>query len=204
MRRDNLGGLKRLPLVWKRVGVRPTNSPERRLAGAAFFLARTAREGLAAALARVWDEDLNPVARRRAFEALFPRAMGFWSTHCTWAGKKLQTDTALIGQGRIRSIIGNVFIPAALALARQRKDRRREERVFELFSALPKESENHILKIMAPRVFGLEKRPRLSFRTQQGLLQIYQDWCEPNPSCHNCSIIRHLDGGGNTDGVWLG
>lgn len=193
LRRDRLEGLRPLPLEWKRGGVRPNNNPERRLAGAARFLARTAATGLVETLEDIWAQDLTPIERRREFESLFPKPMGFWSTHCTWAGKQMARPSAPLGAGRVRSIIGNVFVPAALAMARERKDRRREEEVFEFFSALPREPENKIQKIMMPRVFGNSKGPPPDFRMQQGLLQLYQDWCESNPSCQNCRVVAYLD-----------
>jgi len=71
LRRVHLEGLRRLPLQWPRTGVRPNNYPERRIAGAARFLTRTSRTGLASALGAIWREECAPLARRRAFEALF-------------------------------------------------------------------------------------------------------------------------------------
>ncbi len=190
--RDDLPGLGSLPLTWRRVGVRPTNNPERRLAGAARFLARTAADGLLESLERIWLEDAKPIERRRMFEGLFPSPVGFWAKHCTWTGRKIEKPCATLGPGRIRAIIGNVFIPAALAGARRDKDRSLEETVYQFFTALPKEPDNHVVKRMVPRVFGLDLRPRLKFCTQQGLLQVYQDWCESNPSCHGCSLVQYL------------
>ncbi len=196
LRRDKLSGLRPMPLEWKRVGVRPTNNPERRFAGAARFLARTAKRGLAESLHDVWQTAETTLARRQAFEKLFSAPGGFWATQCTWTGKQLQRPVAMIGGGRVRSIIGNVFIPAALAIARQKRDRLFEERVFDFYAKLPSEPDNHILNIMAPRLFGLEAKPKLTFRTQQGLLQMHRDWCEPNPSCRNCRVIQMLDAKG--------
>lgn len=191
----SLRSLRSLPLLWPRTGVRPINYPERRMAGAARFIARTARDGLTETLERIWLEDLKPLARRRRFEELFPSAMGFWAAHCTWGGKTLTRPVALLGANRVRAIIGNVFVPYALAEARRARDRRAEERVVEFYSALPAESSNQVLKSMTPRVFGDVRPPRLTFRTQQGLLQIYQDWCVTNPSCRNCPILPFLDVG---------
>jgi len=193
LRRDYLSGLRSLPLTWRRVGIRPANQPERRLAGAARFLARTADTGLTQALEQIWREECAPLARRRCFEALFPGASGFWAEHCTWTGKKLRTPSMPLGAGRVRSIIGNVFVPAALATARRDRDRVKEERVYALFQHLPKEPDNHIVQVMIPRVFGTAPPKRLDFVIQQGLLQIHQDWCEANPSCHNCAMLRHLN-----------
>jgi len=192
LRRDRLPGLRTLPLHWRRVGVRPNNNPERRLSGAARFIARTATSGLASTLDTLWREKLKALERRRSFEKLFPAPMGFWSSHCTWAGQKMSTPSSSIGPGRVRSIIGNVFIPAALAMARKDRDRIREEQVFQFFAALPKEPDNRITKTMIPRILGGTKA-RMSFRRQQGLLQMYQDWCESNPSCRNCSMMSHFD-----------
>ncbi len=192
LRRTRLDGLKPLPLEWKRVGVRPNNGPERRLAGIARFVARTAARGMADTLEDIWREDLTPAKRRAAFETLFPSPMGFWARQCTWRGKAMARANALIGSGRVRSIVGNVFVPAALALARQRRDRRREETVFAFLESLPAEPENTIQKIMLPRLFGRAGFPKIDFRIQQGLLQIHRDWCEPNPSCRNCRVIAQF------------
>ncbi len=192
LRREHLRGLKPLPLTWRRVGVRPNNYPERRLAGAARFLARTARDGLLDTLNHIWRMDLAAVARRRAFEELFPKPMGFWSVHCSWTGKKLARPVALLGAQRVRSIIGNVFVAGALAIARARRDRDLEDRVFAFFSALPKEAGNEVVRAMLPRLFGQAPRPKLDFRLQQGILQMHQDWCRPNPSCERCSVMGYL------------
>ncbi|MDX9974911.1 MAG: DUF2851 family protein [FCB group bacterium] len=192
LRKDHLPGLRRLPLQWRLNDVRPTNYPERRLAGAARFLSNTAREGLHETLERVWHHDLAPVPRRRALEDLFPSPSGFWADRCTWTGKRLPRPVAMLGPSRVRAIIGNVFVPMELALARRARNRQREERTFEFFAKLPPESDNQILKAMLPRLFGQGKTPKLDFRLQQGILQLYYDWCEPNPSCKGCSVLPYV------------
>lgn len=191
-RREALAGLKRLPLEWVRAGVRPTNSPERRLAGAARFLAHTAEPGLLESIETIWRMEASPKARFQAFAALFPKPMGFWANHCTWNGKDMIQPCALIGPERIRSIIGNVFVPAELAAARQARDLDREARVLALFSALPKESENRVDRVMIPRLLGPSAPLKLTFRIQQGLLQLYHDWCERNPSCTGCPVTQFV------------
>lgn len=192
LRRERLAGLRSLPFTWRRVGVRPINSPERRLAGAARLLARTADRGLSGVLTDIWQEEMTSVERRRLFERIFPSATGFWATHCTWSGKTMDRPLALLGSGRVRSIIGNVFVPAALAIARQQRDRQLEERVFEFFVSLPKEPSSRVTKVMEARILRGQSDTRLDFRAQQGLLQIYQDWCVSNPSCHNCPMARRM------------
>ena len=191
LRDGELPGLGRLPLVWKRASVRPANYPERRLAGAARFLARTARDGLHATLQRIWRVPGGPLERRRAFERLFPRPLGFWATHYSWAGRELTRALAPLGAGRIRAIIGNVFVSSALADARLRRDLEAEREVFVFFTSLPKEPANRLHRVMTPRLFGAISA-RLDFRAQQGLLQVHADWCLPNPSCRDCPVTAFL------------
>mgnify|MGYP002631594857 CR=1 FL=1 len=193
VRREYLGDMRSLPLTWKRGGVRSTNNPERRLAGAARLIARTEQLGLSENFLRIWNDDCKPLQRRKQFEALFPKALGFWATHCTWTSEALTKPQAPIGPGRIRSIIGNVILPAGLAIARQNHDRVMEERVLALFNALPKEQDNHIIQRMIPRLFGEHPPLKLNFKRQQALIQIYQDWCESNPSCRNCTACHYMD-----------
>ena len=192
LREEKLPGLRVLPLAWSRLGVRPNNYPERRLAGASLFLARTAPTGLVESLDAIWREDLAPAKRGRAFEMMFPKPVGFWSDHCMWHGKSMGKPCAMLGAQRVRSIIGNVFVPAGLALARTRRDRPQEERVLAFYAALPGEASNKVLKAMLPRVLGDTSGLKTTFRLQQGLLQIYQDWCAANPSCHGCAVLRFL------------
>lgn len=195
LREEQLEGIRPLPLIWRRTGVRPINYPERRLAGAVRLLARTASRGLWEEAQDIWRDASKPIVLRRRFEALFPGALGFWASHCTWTGKDLTRPAAPLGAGRVRGIIGNVLVPAALADARARRDRDREERIHAFLDALPAEPGNHVTERMLPHLFGDAKPPRLNFRRQQGLLQLHHDWCEPNPSCRNCSMYRHLDQG---------
>lgn len=193
LKETTLSGLRTLSLEWNRAGVRPNNNPERRLAGAARLVVRCADLGFHETFHRIWSEDLSPMKRRRAFEALFPGATGFWASHCTWTGKTLNRPNAPLGQGRIRSIIGNVVVPAALARARNERNRILEEKVQAFFEKLPKESDNRITSLMVPRIFGDETPPKLTFCLQQGLLQMYYDWCEHNPSCRNCPVPSSLE-----------
>lgn len=188
-REDMLSGLKKLPMDWHKCGVRPLSYPERRLAGAAYVVTRTAHEGLHERLKQIWSEKCSSRERRRLFEKLFPPAVGFWAYHCSWTGKTAKRALPLFGKGRILSLIGNVFVPHGLALARMNNDKVREEDVFDFFAHLPQEPLNTIYRAMLHRFWGDSAHPKMDFRTQQGLMQIHHDWCERNPSCRNCPVL---------------
>jgi len=194
LRREHVPGLRALPLEWKRVALRPANYPERRLAGMARVVGRTAREGLLESIMQVWRSRESPRETQAAFEKLFPKAMGFWANHYTWTGKHLEQAAAPLGTARVRSIIGNVFLPVGLAMARERRDRELEEHLLAHFTWMPGEAPNHVIERMIPKLTGESGvKFRNKFHMQQGMLQFYQDWCGPNPSCRNCSMHRYLD-----------
>lgn len=188
-RESVLGGLKKLLMDWPRYGVRPPSYPERRLAGAACVITRTANDGLHERLKRIWSEECSSRDRRRLFEKLFPPAAGFWAYHYSWASKTRKRALPLFGKGRILSLIGNVFVPHALALARMSNNRIEEEKVFDFFAQLPQEPVNTVYRAMIERFWGKDTRPKIDFRIQQGLMQIHHDWCERNPSCRNCPVL---------------
>lgn len=197
LREEYLPTLRALPLEWPLAGVRPNNYPSRRIAGAAGLIGRVARDGLVTALERLWREHTKPMALRTAFEAIFPRPLGFWSRHYRFDGPTLDKATAVVGTGRVRSIIGNIFVPLALARARMAGDQSWEAQIFAFYRALPLEPDNHVYQRMAPRVLG-DAKLRLNFRLQQGLLQMHEDWCRNNPSCRDCALLAYLERGVRT------
>lgn len=196
LRQTVLPGLRALAIEWPRVGIRPANAPERRLSGAARMVARTAPTGLAEAVESVWTQALPAKERMSGFEAFFPRPMGYWASHYTWNGKAQSAPLAIFGAARILAIVGNVFVPAGLALARRTRNRSLEERVLAFFEWLPGEPDNSVTKRMKTWVLPDPPR-RIGFQLQQGLIQMHHDWCEANPSCRNCSLARHLETAGS-------
>ncbi len=189
LREEYLPGLGVLDLAWSRSGSRPANTPERRLAGATRLLIRTADRGLHRHLDICFRTLMKPIERRQALEEFFGGSTGFWADHYAWNGKQAARNGAPLGAGRIRAIIGNVFIPAALAWARLRKDRVLEENTHALFQTLPKEPDNRVHRAMSDWIGA---PARLMFQHQQGLLQIHEDWCAHNPSCRNCTLLGFL------------
>lgn len=192
VRESSLPGLRCLGAQWPRAGVRPANLPERRLAGAARIVARTAATGLAAMVEHAWREPLAIRARLDRFSEFFPAPLGFWARHYTWTGRTQPAPVAVFGAGRALSVTGNVFVPAGLATARKSRNLTLEARVLEFFEWMPGEPDNSVTKKM--KRWLLNPPPRsMSFQLQQGLLQMHQDWCETNPSCRNCAFARYLE-----------
>lgn len=193
LQRQHFPQMRPLGLDWKMSGVRPNNYPGRRLAGLAALVGRVSRLGLVTRLDRLWKEEENPVALRREFEQLFPGAMGYWAHHYRLDRPAMTSRTAPVGAGRVRSIIGNVFVPLALARARMSGQRGWEEQILDFYHRLPMEPDNTIYKRMLPRILG-DHTLRIGFQSQQGILQLHEDWCKSNPSCKDCALLAYLDG----------
>ena len=184
-------------IEWKSAAVRPANLPERRIAGVSHVLVRSYEAGL-------FKSILTCVLRREAREArkgcveYFTQAEDdFWSNRYSIKGKALSKPVALIGKDRALTIVVNSFVPLALLHARSQNSADDEELVHGLYRDLPSPQPNNITRLMEYRMFGASpgKRVARSARTQQGLLQIFADWCSEDPSCENCGMLTGLQSG---------
>lgn len=190
-----LPGLRRLKNAPFPIRGRPQNRPERRLAAAARIIARTAIHGVADTLLKPWyafdAKDPELVAGR--LMALFEVRHGFWESRCSWTGRPLPRPTALIGPDRALSMAGNIALPLALIHARERGSVSLEQRIGACLRVFPAEPDSAPLRWMRLRLFGGRYPFRAGFAHQQGLLQIYRDWCGHNLTCADCPIPRALN-----------
>jgi hypothetical protein len=164
--------------VWKLSGHRPLNHPQRRV-------------GALAALVKNWKR-LRPLvdgADATVLEKFFGGlADEYWSHHYTLTSKGSLRPLALIGKERVRQMLANVFYPMRWL---------RDAQSWEAYAALPASSENRQSLTAALRLFGPQPDSRWLQREawQQGLLQIYHDFCAKDASdCAACpfpSQLRH-------------
>jgi len=184
--------------AWRRHGVRPTNHPHRRLAAAALLLQRH-RDLLGKTLGAL-EAGRDPTA---PFTGLRDE---FWAHHYTLEGRRHPAATELIGPDRARELAANVLLPFAAALARDRRQERLEVRARAAYRALPAAADHVIVKRAAVQLFGSPSAGRPFLRTaraQQGLIQIFQDFCLHDKSaCDRCGfpeLLRTVSGQPGTD-----
>ncbi|MCK5556950.1 MAG: DUF2851 family protein, partial [Candidatus Hydrogenedentes bacterium] len=183
------------PIAWRLAGVRPQNYPARRLAGAACIIADSIESGLAKRCLNLWGETSGTREDTNTFAALFTESSeSYWTRRYTWGGKKTAKPVSLVGKGRAVQIVVNVVIPFSLAVARNERDLNLESKVFATYVSCPPLPTNAVLRLMAYRLFGTDPPRRLirNARRQQGLIQIYQDWCSEDLLCQQCSILPLL------------
>ena len=178
---------RRLPSeAWRLAGLRPQNHPRRRLAAAAALFAN----GMPLAERLTALDPASPGVWFSRAEEIFTGAgrAGFWGRRLSLAGKRTESDVALVGRRRAAAIISNVVVPFLAA---------REISVGPLLHRLPPEQDNSILRRTAFALFGHDHNPAMyeSGLRQQGILQIFHDFCLPNRSaCVGCAFARALDG----------
>lgn len=164
--------------LWNLRGVRPVNHPQRRVAA----LAEIVRHWpVLETLAR----SANETGLRRFFGQL---AHPYWDRHYTLTSQPSASRMALVGETRTADLLINVFFPGALAAA---------PKFWEGYRALPAPDSNRRVENTARRLFGpgpLARRLAERAMTQQGLLQLDEDFCTAcDGDCARCALPERLD-----------
>ena len=157
---------------WKLAGLRPLNRPERRLAALAQIVPRMP-ELLAALKAR--DAD-------RFAATLLGIRDPFWEKHATLTGTPLATPCRLLGEERVHDILINVFWPMVSLEDPAAADAGLREVTAAPSGAARVATQRLLISALTP------KQTRESL-VQQGLLQIFRDYCMTDCSrCADCSF----------------
>ena len=147
---------------WRCANVRPSNSPERRLASAAALFARG--PGLLA------DLDKCNLSTRE----------GLKSAVEIIRAQSPQMHAPSIGTGRAAAIVANVLVPLAIA----------EGRMIGFPERLPPEDVSAPVRLTAFRILGRDHNPSLYSGDGiliQGLIQIHREFClSAHPDCREC------------------
>ena len=173
-------GMQRLILpakIWKLSSTRPANHPQRRLAAMSM-------------LTREWNAFRRSLGKRsvRAVEDFFARLdHPFWKFHYTLTADPSPKEMALVGESRVADILANVIFPFWLA---------EEVDLWNDYAKLPARLTNRRLATAATRLFGDNAHAKEFLKTvahQQGLLQIYEDFClQDNSDCAQCPFPEQM------------
>ena len=180
-------GLQRLilsPKAWHVSGTRPLNHPQRRLAALAV-------------LAREWPR-LQRAAGKSSVATANDFFQGlkhpFWNFHYTLISKASPKEMALIGESRVTDILANLLFP--FWAVHEVKAHSPSTQLWTEYAKLLAQSSNRRLETAATRLFGSDPRRQEFLRTvahQQGLLQIYEDFCmQDNSDCAQCPFPEQM------------
>jgi len=170
-------------LPWCLHNIRPHNAPVRRIAAAAalFSGSRDVLGNVGRFMANHPSAWFTPVAEHLENACEWP----FWNQRLAFSSAPDPTrQHALLGDNRIAAILVNVILPFAAA-----EDSLPERTV----SRLPPEDISSPMRLTALHLFGRDHNPAAIYADngllQQGLLQIYTDFClNAQPECANCLL----------------
>jgi hypothetical protein len=175
--RDEMQRLLLPPKLWRLSGARPLNHPQRRL-------------GALAILAKEWPSFIKSLARKETkitHDFFLGLGHPFWNFHYTLRSEPAPTEMAIVGESRIADILANVLLPFFLAEGSD---------IWPAYEKLPARLTNRRLETGATRLFGSDpRRPRFTktIAQQQGLLQIYEDFClQDNSDCAQCPFPEQM------------
>ena len=188
---------------WHMSGVRPLNQPPRRIAAISHLLARgleggvfkdllTAIEGARSKKAKAASTLINNI--ETYFSGLEDE---FWSHYLAPGGKRLKAPAKLIGRERAAAIFINVVLPLLLVYSRRNHDSSLAAVLHEAYKSHRKGSTDSVVGFMTKRVLP-ERMSGIvsSARRQQGLHQIFHDFCRRRDiSCDKCGVYKAIGGG---------
>jgi hypothetical protein len=187
--RHEFGDLVFPKAVWRFNGMRPANSPQRRLALASHWLADPGF------FQKLENWFANPVSDATPVNSLLKLLQveqdEFWSWHWAFRSVRLPQPQPLIGAARISELAINVILPWFWVRAVVGKNEALQQRAERIYFTWPAAEDNSVLRLARQRLFGGTIAPR-QLRTaaaQQGLLQIVRDFCEhSNAICAECQF----------------
>jgi len=177
LRRAEFERLKIAPGLWRMSGQRPMNHPQRRLAALAQLVQHWPK-------VRTLRDQCEPAAIQEFFAKLTD---DYWDFHYTVTSKTAVRRMALVGESRVIEMLANVFFPLAIA---------QDETRWIGFKNLRAPLTNQRVEVAALRLFGESARASSFLKSaalQQGLLQIYEDFCLRDASdCARCLFPQQL------------
>jgi hypothetical protein len=118
----------------------------------------------------------------------------FWSRRYAIDGPELSRVVDLLGLGRATTIVVDVLLPAAAALAQLSCEPISLEAVRALYLCHPRLPANEITREMTQQFFGADHARAAIVNSacrQQGLMQLYRDFClNEQETCQECAFPR--------------
>ena len=186
--RDEFSDLILPASIWRLHGLRPANSPQRRLALMAHWI--SARE-LPARLERWCHATLADAALASSlFEVFRVERDSFWSWHWTLRSARLTKPQPLIGATRVTDMAINVVLPWLWTRAVGGGNEKLRTEIERRYFAWPAAADNAVLRLARQRLLS-RSSPKLFHHAalQQGLMQIVRDFCEhSNAICEQCQF----------------
>jgi hypothetical protein len=174
-----------LPLeMWRFTGVRPANHPHRRLGAAVALLKKHPK---------LTEKVVGTVESGGDPAKLFSEIRDdYWSHHFTLGSRTQSRASELIGASRAQEIVANIVLPFVAACAQNDGNPTLAEAAKAQYARLPAAPSNSVIRLAGGQLFEESSAARRFIKTtrqQQGLMQIFHDFCVNDKSaCHQCQF----------------
>lgn len=164
--------------IWKTSGIRPQNSPLRRLA----YLARLLPKA-SSLISRIQESQNTP---QEIADILNIEFDGFWADHYTFnAQTSANTPKNALSDSSLQLIMINAIAPLIYALGTLQGQPRLEDEAIDILTSLPPENNTLIRDWQRAGI-----KPKDALDTQ-GLIQLRKEYCDRN-ECMRCRIGNRL------------
>jgi hypothetical protein len=187
--------LKARPEIqWRRDGLRPFNTPERRVAAAVMLIRRFGEHPL-----RYFVNLSMKVGSYKVFIeemlaalALHDEIWDYWINF----HKPKKSAAAILGRSRALELAVNVILPAMYAFGRLEKRKGVADFALAAWKELPAMQDNTVLRTVAAKWFG-DGEPaavlKKSAAAGQGAIQLYREFCRKCAGdCAGCRLLDSL------------
>jgi hypothetical protein len=187
---------------WRTSGIRPANFPQRRIAAAGHLLAGISQHSLMDLFlgplrsieGQASSRQLQRCQRDLARRLRVPSEADYWGRRYALTGPEQSRATDLLGPGRSTTMVVDILLPAAAALAQLGREPISLAVVRELYRCHPRLPTNEVTRDMERQFFGVgHTHPMIvdSACRQQGLMQLYRDFClNESETCQECAFPR--------------
>lgn len=193
------GGVRKsggVPVNWVRSGIRPYNSPERRIAALALLLKKTGVRPLSFFATRR-DRLRNPDELKNLMLNTFTGNDPLWDNYINFT-TQASKSAAVLGRGQALELALNVALPSLYVFGRMDKDDLYGD-LMELsrsaWMTLPATQDNRIVKIACERWFPNRNKAEILSNTacRQGVLHLFHEYCDKcQGACDACILYNSL------------
>lgn len=177
-------------IPWIHSGVRPLNSPERRIAALNIIFSRLSRTPLTF-LSSTAKKIGSPAGFLAFINKIFHCSHDLWDNYFDFY-KKRSKPAAVLGSSRILDIAVNVILPSLKACAIIQRDKILSEFIKDTWLLLPATQTNRTVNIASHRWFmppEISENILMDAASCQGALHLYKNFCEKcHTDCENCLI----------------
>jgi Protein of unknown function (DUF2851) len=169
---------------WRIAGIRPANFPQRRIAAAGYWLADLPQQSLMdTCLAPIRPLAAHHTSREQLLRCLKELARclqvagdeDYWSRRYTLNGPAHSRPVDLLGSGRATTMVVDVLLPAAAALAQLGSEPIALETIRALYTCHPRLPVNEVTREMLRQFFGSDRARAVVVNSacrQQAMIQL--------------------------------